>query len=149
MFESSLITKLSGDTDLLLYLSTFNVSGGTMPSIFSEFAPETAQMPYLVFRITQSSSESLALKEFNVYVDYYDYNKSSSNSRKAAERIEFILDRTVLNDSERFGYIRMYFYAGSPVQEEDLRLIHYNLQFTARAGRKKWMKQITSTTIGS
>jgi len=141
MFESSLLTKLTNDVELVTYLSSFNVSGTTVPAIFVEFSPETAQMPYLVFRISQSSSDNLAVKEFNVYVDYYDYNKSSSNSRKAAERVEFILDRCVL-EHERYSYVRMYFYAGSPVQEEDPRSIHYNLQFTARAGRKKWMSQI-------
>lgn len=152
MFESALLTKLASDTILTSYVSTFVENGTTSPAIFAEFAPETAQLPYITFRITQSSDEVLAIKQFSIFVDYYDYNKSASNSRKAAERIEFLLDRTII-EHERYSCIRLYFFAGSPIQEEDPRSIHYNLQFQARAGRKKWIDEIvtgtTTTTSGA
>lgn len=151
MFESALLTKLSGDSVLASYVSDFVVNGTTAPAIFAEFAPETAQMPYIVFRINQSSDEVLAIRQFSIFVDYYDYNKSASNSRKAAERVEFLLDRSIL-EHERYNCIRLFFFAGSSIQEEDPRSIHYNLQFTARGGRKKWVDEIVTentTTSGS
>jgi hypothetical protein len=152
MFESALLTKLKSDSILATYVTEFVIDGSSEPAIFAEFAPETAQLPYITFRITQSSDEVLAIRQFSIFVDYYDYNKSASNSRKAAERIEFVLDRSIL-EHDRFNCIRLFFFAGSPIQEEDPRSIHYNLQFQARAGRKKWINEIvtgtTTTTSGA
>ena len=151
MFESSLLTKLTADTELISYLSTFTISGSTTPAIFANHAPEKAEFPYLVFKISQSSSNCLAVKEFNIFIDYYDKDDSESNSRKAVHRIEFLLDRAVL-EHERYSYIRLFFFDGDSVEEDDPRAIHYNLQFSARAGRKKWIDEhfeTTTTTSGS
>jgi hypothetical protein len=137
MFEAALIDKLKNDTLLVAYLAGF----GTEPAIFSEFAPEKAVFPYIVFRIDTNATDFMGVHAFNVMVDYFDYNISRANSRKAVERIEYVLDNTILQ-SERLDTIRLSFFAGSPVPEPDPRSVHYNLQFSARAGRKKWMSQI-------
>jgi hypothetical protein len=137
MFESALIEKLKNDSLLVALLAKH----GNEPAIFSEFAPEGAVFPYLVFRIDQSSTDFSGVHSFNVMVDLFDYNISRVNIRKAAERVEYVLDTAVLQ-SERLDTIRISYFAGSPVPEPDPRSVHYNLQFSARAGRKKWMSQI-------
>jgi hypothetical protein len=142
MFESSLLKKLCDDATLCGYVSTFTTtSHTTVPSIFNKAAPEAAIFPYITFYITQSSNECPAVKEFTALIDYFDNNKSSAKSNKAAERIEFLLDRAEL-EHDRYSCIRMFFFSGSEVPEEDPRIVHYNLQFTARAGRKKWINQL-------
>jgi hypothetical protein len=135
MFESSVLKKLLTDTALKSYVTLYNAQ----PAIFSEAAPEDADMPYLIFRIVQSSTDTLAVQKFSLFFDYYDYNKSASNSRKAAERIEILLDRAEL-EHERFSCIRCFFEEGSPLEEEDPRAIHYNIQFMVRAGNLKAME---------
>lgn len=141
MFESALLAKLQADTTLVSYVSSFTTGVTTTKSIFAEYAPENSVLPYIVFKISPSRTDNLAVKEFNVYVDYYDYNKSRSNCQKAAERIEFVLDRCTLQHA-RFNYIRMFYFSGGFVEEEDPRAIHYNILFSARAGRKKWIDQL-------
>jgi hypothetical protein len=133
MFESALIDKLKSDAALAALVTTF--SGN--PAIFSEYAPETAVTPFIVCRITPSSEYS-AIHSFSVMVDYFDYNKSRKNSRDAAERIEYVLDHAILQH-ERYIDIRLMYLAGSPVESGDARDIHYNVQFSARGTRKKWI----------
>lgn len=148
MFESALLAKLTGDTTLIKYVSTYF----SAPAIFAEFAPESAEMPYITFRITRSADESPAVQKFSIFVDYYDYEKSAVRSRKAAERIELLLDRCELSH-DRYSNIRIFFFSGSPLEEDDPRSIHYNLQFMARAGRKNFCDQLdtglTSTTTST
>jgi hypothetical protein len=142
MFESSLLPVLRDDATLASLVSTFANS----PSIFSEFAPEKAAFPYIVFRITRSMDiESEAVQKFNIYVDYFNYGVSGVQSRQAAERIEMLLDRTNLQHA-RYNSIRIFFFSGGTVNEDDPRAIHYNLMFEARAGRINVCKRFT--TIG-
>jgi hypothetical protein len=94
-------------------------------------------------RSTCLSADHPAAEQFNVYVDFYDNDKSRSNSRKAAQRVEFILDQTTLTTDSRYDTIRFFFESGGPVPDPDPRIIHYNLQFSARAGRKAWAQQIS------
>lgn len=144
MFESSLQTALVSDATLITYVSSFTIAGGTAPSIFSEFAPETAELPYITYKIRATSpDDNLAVRSFSIFIDYFDYNNSASNSRKAAERIEFLLDREVL-EHERYNKIRLYYYNGYTIDEADPRSIHYVLQFNVRAGRKKWIDTVTA-----
>jgi hypothetical protein len=137
MFESALLEKLLSDSDLLDYTALFDGE----PAIFSEFAPEKAPMPYIVFKISRNAAASPAVQEFSILIDYFDYNNSAKNSREAVERIEFILDRAEL-EHDRYSKIRIFFSSGASLEEADPRTIHYKMQFIARAGRKKWMKQL-------
>lgn len=137
MIESAIISVLKADPELVALLSTHN----SEPAIFSEFAPEDAEFPYIVLNVSRSNDEFPGLHAFTIMVDYFDYDVSRKNSRIAAERIEFLLDRAILQH-ERYDSIRISFFAGSPIPEDDPRSVHYNVQFSARAGRKKWMSQL-------
>lgn len=139
MFESALLQVLKNDANLVTLVSTY--SGA--PAIFSESAPETATLPYIVFRITRSMDNYPAIQKFNVYIDYFNYGVSAVQSRQVAEIIEIILDHTVLQH-ERYGAIRIFFFSGATVNETDPRAVHYNLMFEARAGRINICKKFTT-----
>lgn len=140
MFETALLNKLKSDGTLCGYLSTY----GGAPSIFSELAPEGVTEAYLVFSISRLETENLAAMAFNAYVDIFAYDTSRVKLRAATERVEFLLDHVTLTDtSNRHDNIRVYFESAGPVPEADPRKLHYNMQFTARAGRKAWAAQLT------
>lgn len=140
MFESALYNALMADATLATFISTFEGK----PSIFSEMAPETATLPYVVFRIARYGTEAAAVQRFNVYVDIFGYDTSQKNVRKASEEIEFLLDRAKMNH-ERYGAIRLFLQSGESISDEDdPRSVHYNMLFEARAGRKKWSANITT-----
>lgn len=140
MFESALVTFLAEDDPLSLLIGTY----GGAPSVFSDEAPEDAGMPYIVVRIVPSATDNIAVESFAVFVDYYDKDKSRVNSRKAAARIKLLLDRAHLAHA-RYNNIRLFYFDGSPLEEDDPRHIHYNLQFTARAGRQDFADYQTTT----
>lgn len=141
MFEAALLKKLSSDGALAGYLSTY----AGAPAIFSEMAPDGVIEPYLVYTISRSSDENLAVMAFNVYVDIFTRDVSRTGERAASQRVEFLLDHVVFDDvaGGRFDNIRTFFYSAGSVPEGDSRKAHYNMQFTARAGRKAWAAQIT------
>jgi hypothetical protein len=135
MLEKALTDILQGDAILAGYVNTFGT--GSRPSIFSEFAPEKAAMPYIVFKISYWNNQDVVVHRFTVDIDFYDYNKSAVNSRKAADRIIFLLDHTKI-ESDRYGGIRLFLFGGGSVVEDDPRAIHYHVEFDCRAGRKSW-----------
>ncbi len=138
MFESSVLPVLQSDPELTSSITTF----ANLPAIFSDSAPKGAAMPYIVFRIERLGSNHLPIAQFVLYVDYWDYGTSKVKARKAAERIEFLLDRKVL-EHERYSTIRVSFFSGGTVPDDDPKAIHYNQQFSIRASRKKWIDEIT------
>jgi hypothetical protein len=145
MFEASLQKLLVADGTLALYLSTFEGA----PAIFSELAPEGAIKQFITYRISRIiATDYVATEAFSVFVDYYDKGSSRANSRKAAQRIEFILDQKYILDDARYNTIRLSYESAGPVSGSpitttvDAREIHYNLQFSARAGRQAWANQI-------
>ena len=136
MIEKTILDALRGDAVLASDLAVFN----TRPAIFSELAPESAKEPYITFNITRDeSSGDIVLHDFVVMVDWWGRNTSRVNTRIASERIEYIFDNKQFNNDARYDTIRMWFVSGGWVEERDPRDIHYNQQFTARAGRKKWI----------
>jgi len=140
MFESSLLEALQGDSALSALITTF----GGLPAIFSGAAPETAELPYVIFKIHRSNPGAAAVHKFDVMIDVYGYDTTEKTVHEASERIEFLLDRGILQHA-RYGCIRLFFQSGGPVDDEDdPRSIHENLLFEARAGRKKWSTDITT-----
>ena len=142
MFEAALLSHIRNDAALDQYLSVYQ--GGA--AVFSEEAPEGVLVPYVIFsisRLMETGSPSVEL--FNVYVDYFDNTtgtgRSRADSRKAGQRLEFLLDQVNLT-SDRYDTIRLFMESGGPVNDPDPRVIHYNLQFSARAGRKAWANQL-------
>ena len=133
MFESALLTKLQNDGTLTGYLQTY----GGRPAIFANRAPEKAEMPYITFRIDRQRGDDSIVQRFNVYVDFWDRDKSEKDSRTAAKRIELLLDKAILSTSE-YSCIRLSFFSGGPIDQADPRDIDQNLQFEARAGRKNY-----------
>lgn len=140
MFEAALLNKLKSDGALAGYLSVYEGA----PSMFSDLAPDGAVEPYLVFNITRMGDDNVGAMAFNIFVDLFDRDVSRAHLRAATERVEFLLDQAILSDSSnRYDTIRLFFYSGGPIPEGDSRKVHYNLQFTARAGRKAWAAQLT------
>ena len=139
MIEKTILDALKGDATLVSLVSKYD----TRPAIFSELAPEKAIEPYITFNITRNeSSGDIVLHDFVVMIDWYGRNTSRVNTRIASERIEYIFDNNQFNDDARYDTIRMWFVSGGWVEERDPRDIHYNQQFTARAGRKKWLENL-------
>ena len=141
MFESSLITFLADDDQLAALVETY----AGEPAIFSDEAPEDAEMPYIVVRIVPSATDNIAVESFAVFIDYYDNDKSRVESRKAAARIKLLLDRKKLTHA-RYNNIRLFYFDGSPMEEGDPRQIRYNLQFMARAGRQDFADYVSTTS---
>lgn len=140
MFEASFITFLSANATLTGLLSTFEGD----PAIFSSAAPQRAELPYIVFDIDKGSVENLAASGFDVTIDIYDRVESGVVIRDIAEQIEFTCDREIISiagnfDADpRFGQIRLFYEDGREVENSDVKIRHYVLRLSARAGRKKW-----------
>lgn len=145
MFEGSLITFLSTDSALVSKLSTFE--GG--PAIFSNMAPQRAELPYIVFDIDKNAVENLAASGFDIILDIYDRIESGKTLREIAERIEFVCDREIIeiagdpDADSRFGQIRLFYEDGREVENSDIKIRHYVIRLSARAGRKAWAAETT------
>ncbi len=134
MFEGSLITLLAADTDLVALLSTFSAE----PAIFSSMAPQKAERPYIVFDIDVLAVENLAAQGFSIVLDIYEREESGKVMREIAERIEYVCDRTVIFTDPRYGQIRLFYEDGREVENSDIKIRHYVVRLSARAGRKAW-----------
>jgi hypothetical protein len=142
MFEASLIDLLAADTDLQGLLTTFS----SEPAIFTGAAPQKAERPYIIFDIDKNSVENLAASGFNIVLDIYIREESGKEMREIAERIEFVCDRAVImNDvGGRFQAIRLFYEDGREVENSDVKIRHYVVRLSARAGRKKWAEETIS-----
>jgi len=139
MIDKTIIDALKADSALAGFLTTYANS----PSIFANEAPEDAALPYITVRITRNAStEESIFHDFNLYIDIWDFDKSRADTNKTAERIEFVLDQKTYSSDSRYGTIRTWFFSGGWVEDIDPRNIHYNMQFSARAARKKWIQQL-------
>jgi hypothetical protein len=147
MFESSLLRVLQANTDITALLSTYQ----GRPSIFSEFAPQDAELPYLIFRIGTIATMDVSIQRFNIVIDIYDKKTSYKNIRSVAFQTQLFLDRARIAHS-RFGKIRIYYFSDGEVdemglggaREYDPRSIHWNMLFKARSGRKEWSRNQTT-----
>jgi hypothetical protein len=138
--EAAITQRLRGNADITKYVSLFNGS----PAIFSDIAPQQAILPYVVFD-TQNSNDSntnLGVNSFIIDVDIYGDRNSHANIRAMAQEIIFSLDRAVLN-CDIYKTIRIYFESEGHVENSDIKITHYNMQFSARASRYAWMQKIT------
>lgn len=137
LFDSALYIKLTSDSDLISLLTTYEGD----PAVFANFAPEAAEKPYIVYNITSLGPEETAVERFNIYIDIYEYNQSRVTLREIAQRVEFILDKAII-DHAAYSYIRLSFASSGLVPTMDPRDLHYNIQFSARAGRTAWAAQL-------
>ena len=143
MFESSLLSLLNTDYGITSRLSTFN----GVPSVFSDYAPEEVQFPYIVFDIEENESDSLIVDAFFIEIDIYGLRTSSKTIREIVERVQFVCDRTIITDDERFSTIRLYRDNNELVYDNlgsrDSKMTHYIVRLQARGTRKKWADNIT------
>lgn len=138
MIETSVINAMKNDSDLIEYLETY----AQEPAIFSDHAPEDANKPFIVINIEEAPDTFAGVNTLSLFINYFDFNKSRANSRSAAFLIQNIFDQNRIYTDERFDTLRFTYFGGSPVENDDPRIIQHNLQFTVRCGRKKWMEQI-------
>ncbi len=139
MFEKALITLLVADSALVALLSTFE----SAPAIFSGAAPQKAERPYIVFDIDKNAVENLAASGFDIVLDTYIREESGKEMREIAERIEFVCDRAVImiDAGGRFQAIRIFYEDGREIENLDVKIRHYVVRLSARAGRKKWAEE--------
>ena len=142
MFEKALITLLAADTDLVNLLSTFE----SQPAIFSSAAPQKAERPYIVFDIDKYAPENLAAAAFDIVLDIYHRQESGVELREIAERITFVCDRAFIDVDigGRFQGIRIFYEDGREIENQDVKIRHYVVRLSARAGRKKWAEETIS-----
>ncbi len=142
MFEKALITLLAADSALGALLSTFESD----PAIFSGAAPQKAERPYIVFNIDKNAVENLAASGFDIVLDVYIRKESGKEMREIAERIEFVCDRAVIvtDAGGRFQAIRLFWEDGREIENLDVKIRHYVVRLSARAGRKKWAEETIS-----
>lgn len=138
MFEASLISLLAADSALVALLSSFEGA----PAIFSSVAPQKATRPYIVFDIDKFSVENLAASSFSVVLDIYIRKESGKDMRDIATRITYICDRVIMDNDTRFGQIRLFYEDGREVENTDIKIRHYVVRLSARAGRKEWAAQL-------
>lgn len=140
MFEKALITLLAADSALVALLSTFE----SAPAIFTGAAPQKAERPYIVFDMDKIAVENLAASGFDIVLDIYIREESGKEMREIAERIEFVCDRALIrvDVGGRFQAIRLFYEDGREVENSDVKIRHYVLRLSARAGRKKWAEQL-------
>lgn len=149
MFEKTLYPILRNDAPLVALVNTYSQAGTAkaIPAIFSDTAPESAKMPFLIFRITRWSDLDVTIQRFLLAFDYFDYGESPARSREAAHRIEYLIDRRKM-EGDRFGAIRCFKFGGGPLEDPDPRVIRYHLEFEVRAGRKDWGRHNITTVEG-
>lgn len=144
MIETAIINALKADAAIRQRVTKYDSEA----SIFSEFAPESVKLPYITIDLYRNKlSDDLVLHSFTLMVDYWAYTTEGGLgttrkiAREASERIEFLLDNKQFQ-SDRYDTIRVWFFSGGWVEDEDTRTVHYNQQFIVRAGRKKWIHQL-------
>jgi hypothetical protein len=141
MFEGSLISLLRSDTGLAAFVSTYK----TAPAIFSDVAPEDASLPFAETVIQENSVGDSVVASFTVLVDFYNSTESAVSARAFCQRVVELLDRQEINNDSRYHRIRFFINSGPyRVEEGDPRDVHYRVQFSARAGRKKFIDELAT-----
>lgn len=137
--EQILLSKLKADLALVSLVST--VCGGTEPSIFTNFAPESTNYPYIVFEVGVYDSNFAGIHSFDINFYVYDNSSSASNITNIAKRIEFIFDRKSF-DGGSYRNVRFFFNSTTKYTEEDPRVPRVCVQFYARGCRYDWAIQL-------
>jgi len=139
MIEKTIVDALRADAVLISKVSLYNKH----PAIFSELAPEAAIQPYITINLSRSkASDDLVLHDFILMVDFWGTDSTRVDTRIASERIEYLLDNKQFHTDLRYHTIRVWFFSGGWVEDNDPRTIHYNQQFTVRASRMKWIENL-------
>ena len=143
MFEASLLIILKKSSVIAEYVSIYNSAA----AIFSDVAPEDAELPFAETMISESAVGDSVVSIFLVSIDYYQRAESGANARKFCERVIELLDGHQIDNDSRYHKIRLFISSGpTRIDEGDPRDIHYQVQFSARAGRKKYIESYSANT---
>lgn len=140
MFESSLIPILRADSLLAACVSSY----ASAAAIFSDGAPENAELPYAVMEIYETETGDSIVAQFTIEIHFYEQTESSANARAFAKRCIDLLDRRQMDNDTEYHKIRIFSQDFRRIEEGDPRDVHYRLQFSARAGRKRFIESITT-----
>lgn len=141
MFEGSLITLLAADSDLTDRLASYKSAS----AIFANRAPKASSLdlaPYIVFDIDRSESDSMVVEQFEVDIHIYGNITQSKIAREIIERIYFVLSLSVITTDPRFSDIRLYRSSQDFIYEANSQITHFEVRFSARGIRKKWIDQL-------
>lgn len=137
--EAAIVGHLRANTEIVKYVSEFN----SVPSIFSDMAPQQAKRPYVVFDVQNSNNslDNLGVNSFIIDVDIYGSKNEIVNIRRLSQELIFSLDRAIM-ECDNYSTIRFYFESEGHVDNRDVKITHYNMQFSARGSRFEWMQRI-------
>lgn len=134
MIYDIVITTLRSDTEIASTVSTFN----SYPAIFGDMAPEKAELPYVIVRCYDlKPTVDKALTSGIMAVDIYDTGTTFTKCDKIRNRIELLLDNKMF-DNNKLSDIRLNMINEGAIPDEDITILHYNIEFTFRAIRKSW-----------
>jgi hypothetical protein len=133
MLAKPVIEYLLTRSELMSLVSDYNGS----KAIFHISAPAEAAEPYLVINYRQNIGPDKSVMSYNLFFDYYDYDKSKVNAELFAKRLEIAFEGLRLSSDDHLK-IRFSWFAGEFVDEADTLSIHYNTQFTVKTDRKYW-----------
>lgn len=143
MFESSLLPILKNDSVIAEYVSIYN----SQSAIFSDVAPQDAELPFAETSIQENSTGDSVVSSFIVSIDIYNHNESGKDARAFCHRVIELLDRHEIDGNSRYHKIRLFISSGpTRIDEGDPRDVHYQVQFSARAGRKKYIESYSANT---
>ena len=143
MFEATLLPILKNDSVIAKYVSVYNSAS----AVFSDVAPEDAELPFAETSIQENAVGDSVVSSFIVSVDIYNHDESGKNSRKFCERVIELLDGHQIKGDTRYHCIRLFISNGpTRIDEGDPRDVHYQVQFSARAGRKKYIESYSANT---
>jgi hypothetical protein len=140
LFYKEFIDCLRADSAVTDTVTDFPCGETTVPAIFRAPVPEDAVMPYISVNIDGNSTPSGLIEEAIISVDYWDYSNSRAVSDTAAKAVKNLLHFTVMKTDD-YSEIRIKRGSFGYVNQNDLRDIHYNTQFSARATDSGWMKE--------
>jgi len=140
VFYKELIDCLSANSAVTDTVADYTYKNATVPGIFRAPVPEDAVMPYISVNIGGNSTPSGLIEEMIISVDYWDYNNSRAVSDVAAKAVKNLLHLTVMKTKD-YSEIRIKRGSFGYVNQTDLRDVHYNTQFSARATDSGWMKE--------
>jgi hypothetical protein len=146
MISSVIVDILRADIYIAARLTSFNGK----PSVFTDVVPEGVSFPCITVRSMQINIVNGTIQNFNVYVDFWDYNKIDSSREKGKEvaaRVEELLDGyRYIGPHSRYSDIRFRYLSGYSATADEYDGIHYNCFIGARACRKKWLDALDVTT---
>lgn len=140
MFETTLLPVLKNDATLAALVSSYKSAA----AVFSDCAPEAAELPFAETIIQENSVGDSVVASFLVQIDYYTQATSGKNARAFCQRVIELLDGAQIDSDARYHKIRLFISSGPlKIEEGDPRDIHYQVTFSARAGRKKYIESYT------